>query len=293
MKNVLDNFIVFILSHGRADKIPTLRALEKAGYTGEWRIVIDDEDDQAPEYFKRYGDKVIQFSKSEIAETFDEYDTTKKRKSVVYARNVCFELARKLGKRFFLELDDDYTYFSYRQLRGEGLHNVFVRDFDTLCASFIEFLQTSKSLLSVAFAQNGDFIGGNSKSGYFRRGTLRKAMNSFFCDTEKPFQFLGRINEDVNTYTTLAHRGALFITITGVSLNQGDTQQNRGGMTDTYVANGTYIKSFYSVMGCPSAVKISRIGGAGNGIAYWRIHHQVNWKHCAAKILEERWKKSS
>lgn len=290
MKNVLDNFVVFILSHRRAGYIPTIHALEKAGYTGEWRIVIDDEDDQAPEYFKRYGDKVIQFAKSEIAKTFDEYDTTGNRKSVVYARNVCFDLARQLGKRFFLELDDDYTYFRYRIVDNTGLHAVYVRNFNRICAYFIEFLQSSKSLLSVAFAQSGDFIGG--AGGLFRKGTKRKAMNSFFCDTEKPFQFLGRINEDVNTYTLLAHRGALFLTITGVSLNQETTQQNSGGMTELYLDCGTYVKSFYSVIGCPSAVKISRVGG-GHGVTHWRIHHCVSWNNCAAKIIEERWKKSS
>lgn len=291
MKNVLDNFVVFILSHRRAGYIPTIHALEKAGYTGEWRIVIDDEDDQAPEYFKRYGDKVIQFSKSESAKTVDGYDQSKEHRGVVYARNTCFELARKLGKRFFLELDDDYAYFCYRYLGAGGLHAVFVRDFNKLCASFIKFLQSSKSLLSVAFAQNGDFIGGAGGIG-FRKGTLRKAMNTFFCDTEKPFKFMGRVNEDTCAYTLLSHRGGVFLTITGVSLNQEITQQNSGGMTGLYLDYGTHVKSFYSVIGCPSAVKISRVGG-GHGVTHWRIHHCVSWNNCAAKIIDERWKKSS
>ena len=55
-------------------------------------------------------------------------------------------------------------------------------------------------------AQGGDFIGG-AKSLNFRKGILRKAMNTFICDTERPFTFVGRINEDVNTYVTLGSRG--------------------------------------------------------------------------------------
>ncbi len=32
------------------------------------------------------------------------------------------------------------------------------------------------------------------------------------------------------------------------------TQQTTGGMTEAYQENGTYVKSFYSVMHMPSAV---------------------------------------
>lgn len=32
-------------------------------------------------------------------------------------------------------------------------------------------------------------------------------MNSFICDTERPFSFMGRFNEDVNTYITHGETG--------------------------------------------------------------------------------------
>lgn len=41
-----ENFAVFILTHGRAENIITLKALEKAGYSGKTYLVIDDEDEQ-------------------------------------------------------------------------------------------------------------------------------------------------------------------------------------------------------------------------------------------------------
>ena len=40
----MDNFAVFILSHGRPDHIKTLKALQKGHYTGKTYIVIDNED---------------------------------------------------------------------------------------------------------------------------------------------------------------------------------------------------------------------------------------------------------
>ena len=52
--------------------------------------------------------------------------------------------------------------------------------------------------LTIAFAQNGDFIGGIDNGKDLYRFNKRKCMNSFFCSTERRFWFLGQLNEDVN-----------------------------------------------------------------------------------------------
>ena len=65
------NFVAFILTHGRPDRVLTYDKLRKHGYTGKIYIVCDDEDKTLPEYRKRFGD-VLVFSKAEIAKTFDE-----------------------------------------------------------------------------------------------------------------------------------------------------------------------------------------------------------------------------
>lgn len=285
-----DDFCVFILSHGRPDRIHTLKTLKKGGYTGKVYIVIDNEDKTEPEYRKKYGDMILQFDKLAISKTFDTGDLEQDRRTIVYARNACFDLAQQVGCKYFLELDDDYTYFSFRRVINWKFHNIYCVQLDRLFDAMICFFESSPCQ-SICFAQNGDFIGG-AGGGSFSKAVKRKAMNSFFCSIDRPFKFLGRINEDVNTYTTLATKGVLFYTILGVSLNQGDTQTNSGGMTDVYKDRGTYLKSFYSVMFCPSAVKISMMGGAGNGVCYRRIHHHVNWNNCAPLVLDERWKKS-
>lgn len=285
-----DDFCCFILSHGRPDRIFTLNSLKKHGYTGKWYIVIDNEDQTAGEYKKRYGDKVLQFDKLAISKTFDTGDTQTERRTIVYARNACFELAKQVGCRYFCELDDDYMSFSFRRITDGGLHHVYCRQLDRLFSDMLEFFIKIPAK-SIALAQGGDFIGG-AEGGCFKMAVKRKAMNSFFCDTERPFKFLGRINEDVNTYTTTAIRGDLFMTIMGASLDQKATQTNKGGMSDVYLERGTFLKSFYSVMMCPSAVKIATVGGAGKGVCYRRIHHKVSWKHCTPQILQEKWRKA-
>jgi hypothetical protein len=213
-------------------------------------------------------------------------DLSEDRRTIVYARNVCFEIAKEIGCRFFLELDDDYQSFSYRYPSEDGkkLLDKECKNLDAAFEYMIDFLQKTNAD-TVAFAQGGDFIGG-ADNGNYRKKVLRKAMNTFFCDAEKPFKFVGRINEDVNTYTVLGSVGWLGLTITDASIVQMQTQNNKGGMSEVYIDSGTYLKSFYSVMGMPSAVKIAAMGDKN-----MRIHHNVSWEHCVPMILNERYRK--
>ena len=113
-------------------------------------------------------------------------------------------------------------------------------------------------------------------------------MNSFFCSTDREFQFVGSINEDVNTYTTLASRGDIFFTFTSVQLCQKQTQQQGGGMTDVYLLSGTYVKSFTTVLMQPSSVKIYMMQTTNQ-----RLHHSVSWKNTTPMIISQRHKKIS
>lgn len=105
-------FVVFILSHGRPDSVHTLKTLKSLGYSGDWLIVIDNEDETAERYYQNFGrEKVVMFDKLAISKTFDTADTFEDRRTIVYARNACWDIAKERGYRYFLELDDDYTSF--------------------------------------------------------------------------------------------------------------------------------------------------------------------------------------
>lgn len=280
-----ENFAVFILSHGRADNIKTLRCLEKCGYTGDWYIIIDNEDKQSDEYYRIHGkDRVIMFDKLEAMKHTDMGDNFPERNVVVIARNVCHDIAERLGLEYFLVLDDDYKSFDIRYIDGESLRACGIRNIDCVFDGMLDFLDESGAL-TVAFAQAGDYIGG-AQSNTFQKGILRKAMNSFFCRTDRPFKFFGRINEDVNAYVKLGSEGKLFFTIMPIGLVQTETQQNAGGLTDAYLELGTYVKSFYSILYSPSCVKISAMGNKD-----YRLHHQINWNNAVPKILDEKWRK--
>ena len=279
------DFAVLILSHGRADNVITIKTLRDVGYTGDIYIVIDNEDDQAEKY-KKLKDvkKVIVFDKEEEMKYTDTADNFKDHRLVVYARNKCHEIAKQLGLTYFLELDDDYTGFGIRYADGDMLKRTKITQADRLFNDMIKFLETSGAL-TVAFAQGGDYIGGVG-SKVWKERLSRKAMNCFFCKVDRPFKFSGSTNEDVNAYITYGNKGHLMFTIADICMDQLQTQSNAGGLTDIYLANGTYVKSFYSVIHQPQCAKISTMGNK-----FMRIHHKILWNKCTPKILNEKWKK--
>lgn len=282
-----DRFAAFILSYKRPSRVTTLRTLRRQGYTGDVYIILSDDDDTYDQYCAAFGaERVIVFSKDRVAEKMDLADNTGEQRSVVFARNACFDIAERLGLDYFLELDDDYTGFYHKFDTKLQYRERPVKDLDRLFAAVLDFYKSIPAL-TVALAQNGDFVGGKDSSAAQQVWLKRKAMNSFFCSPKRRFTFLGVINEDVNTYVLLGHRGGLFFSVMQASLGQKVTQHNAGGMTDLYLDTGTYRKSFYPVMYAPSCVTIRDMG------YYARIHHRINWTACVPCIVPEYLRKAS
>jgi hypothetical protein len=293
-----EDFCAFILTHGRPDRVHTYNTLMKAGYTGKVFIVIDDEDKAADEYRKRFGDKVLQFCKSEWAAKTDEGDNFQHRKAIVYARNACWDLARQVGCRYFVQFDDDYKDFNIRY--DSSLHYVSGSVHKTIDGILLACLEFFKNIPAeaVAMSQGGDHIGGGGViradkqiGGWDGPSLRRKCMNSWFCDTKKQFQFFGHMNEDVSAYVVYGLRGKLFLTVMQAMLTQLPTQVTAGGMSDLYLESGTYVKSFYTVMAAPSCTKVGTMGDPRSIAGNYRIHHKINWHNCAPKILREQTRK--
>lgn len=276
-----NNFAALILTHGRPNNVITYDTLRKQGYTGKIIIVIDNEDKQADAYIKKYGKEVVVFDKFEMSRKFDTADNFNDRRSIVFARNAAFDIAKDIGVTYFMQLDDDYTSFVFKFDENIEYKETKIKNLDLMFYNLLKFYKSTNAL-SVAMAQNGDFIGGGNGSFAINPTLKRKCMNTFICSTERPFQFSGRINEDVNTYTNLGGRGGLFLTVPNVAISQKQTQSNKGGMTDIYIDGGTYIKSFYSVLFSPSCVKVAMMGDK-----HRRLHHRVAWNNAVPKIIRE------
>jgi hypothetical protein len=280
-----EKYAVFILSHGRADDVKTIKMLQGGHYSGKWFVVIDDEDKDADKYFQKYGDHVIQFCKKEIADQTDTCDLDNDRRVGVFARNFIIDEAKRRGYKYHLQLDDDFTILDYRFIKGNRLVAKKCTQFDALFAAMLEFLENTNTVW-LSFGLNSWYQGG-AKNKHFYDGLIRKTMGSFFMNTDLAPKFFCRMNDDITTNIMSTYRGSIMFTFLPIQVLTPPTQHVAGGMTDIYQENGTYRKSFYSIMNAPSFVLIS-----SQGIIDKRLHHEINWNACAPKILNERYKKN-
>ena len=99
-------FAVFIISHGRADRVETYTTLRKAGYTGEIFVIVDDEDNQLVDYAKRFTDELIIFHK---VTCYIDTIYGREKSSAVYARNFVEDCASFIELDAFAVFDDDIT----------------------------------------------------------------------------------------------------------------------------------------------------------------------------------------
>lgn len=197
------DFCIFILTHGRPDNILTLKALEKAGYTGELFLVCDDDDKELERYKANYGDRVKVFHKEEKFDIMDGIVSTQ-----------------------------------------------------------------------------GDMIGGLKQ---YRKGLIWQAKNCFFCDTEKAFTFLGRINEDVTTPLRYNAVGKMFLTTMGVMIQMLPNEKNEGGSTEQYKESSLYWNFSYPLLMCPGAYKV--------GVTAKGMNRRISHDNAHPKILSDTWKK--
>lgn len=276
------DFAVFILSHGRADTISTYKKLRDGGYTGRTYVVIDNEDDQEDLYRQKFGDDIIQFDKRDYLEKTDLGDLDTDRRIGVFARNFIQDEAKRLGYKFHLQLDDDVHSFAYRIVQDGRLRSIKCNHLDEVFDGMVELMQET-SITALSFGLSSYYIGG-AENNNVQEGMIRKTMTTFLMRADDLQYFHMRMNDDITTSLINGMRGKLYYTYMPVMVYVDMTQVQHGGMTDIYKKNGTYRKLFYSVMCCPSCVKVSAMG-----ITEYRIHHEISWNNAVPKLLSERW----
>lgn len=296
------DFCIIILSHGRPNDQATVKTLDKFGYTGDWYILLDNEDETIDQYIELYGSERIKiFDKNKIMQErkVDAMDNFRIKKTVVYSRYASYELAKELGYKYFMMCEDDHDSirwrmnpeieYSSKMLTLNKEYNVLDKVLDVM----LDYFVSTPRIKSLCMAQSGDYIGGGN-SRMITEQSRRKAMGTFITRVDDPITFSGTMNDDTNAYTTLASKGELLLTTGYIAVNTKETQKNSGGNTDLYESFGTYVKSFYSVIGHPTGVKVSTLSNTGSRVInnIFRVHHRVNWKNTAPKILREGIKKT-
>lgn len=278
-----NDFCIFVISHGKPDN-DTMKQLELCKVQYPIYIVIDDKDPKLQDYLSKYGkEKVCIFSKEAEASKFDRMGNFGLNKVIVFARNACYDFAKKLGYRYFIELDDDYIDFRFRVPGKKSFmfKNCKKTSLDEIFTLYVDYYHLNKEIKILAFMQGGDF------SGVVDGIVLRKAMNALFCSVDRRVVFNGDLNEDVNAYTQGGKLGNIFISFPIICIQRRLTQTT-GGMSDVYKLYGTYVKSFFSVIQNPSFVKIGILQQSSK---FYRIHHNISTRYGVAKIISSRYKK--
>ncbi len=275
-----NDFAILILSHKRPEN-PTYKTLMKCNYSHKLYFILDDEDPSIPQYEAKYGkDKLLIFNKKEMAKNIDLMDNWEMWSIDTYARNASFQLAKSVGINYFLLLDDDYDSFRYRFFSE---HSVVVKQMNRVCEVYLDYFKKHTQIKALCFAQGADV------AVIVKGQTKRKAMNALFLSIDRPVHWIGHMNADVNAYTRYGQLGHIMITFPHVQLNQEPTQ-TKGGSAGMYREIGTYQKSFYSVMQCPSFVKVSTFT-KGFRMSKFRFHHKIDFKKGCARIISSRYKK--
>ena len=277
-----NRFAVFILSHGRAETMTTLDAIRKAGYLGDYYIIVDDLDKQKDLYVRKYGDHVKVFNKLEWQKKTDTVTNTGENRTPVFARNACYEIAEELGLQYFTEFDDDLQSFSVRYEDKGSLKGSLIKDLDAVFEALIDFQEVSGAV-SIGFANNGSFIGG--VNGRFREGLVRNINRAFILRTDKRIEFKGILNEDSIVLERCNQTWRLAFEVCSVAQSCPERDTKAGGLKDLYQDNDEYVRAFYSIIAAPSCLKIIRKNG--------KITLSKSSENAFPKILSERWRKNA
>lgn len=251
MKMMTKNkYSVFIISHGRANNQLTVNSLRKCGYNDKIYIIVDNLDKQVDEYIENAnGNEIVIFDKEKIFETCDTMDNFHNLSSALYARNFCFELAKRLNIDYFVLLDDDIQHFGIRYDDNGSLKRKEIASINEVFDIYINYMQKA-NITCLGFGNEGGYIGGTG--GKFSKGYGRTTNQAMIFKTNTEARFLGTQNEDFNI--CCKYFSEIFMEIYGVSIMTPVRGTNDGG--NNYDLSGMYISNFYSLILAPSFNKI-------------------------------------
>lgn len=211
------------------------------------------------------------------------YASTKK--VVAPARVAAFDIARKLGIRYFMQLDDDWNGIQIPSDISAQLPSrkrlYLKKDPEPFAMKYFKFIvervfdMVAETGATIAFVQSGELLSADVSHYHFKP----KVMNTYIFDTEHPREF-GGFNEDVNIYCKrdmsrpCFQVGYLIWSHGGSQLRVGNDYQ------------GTWEKTFATVITNPTATRLSTFKNPGSGkedMNYTRIHHNVQYEHTQPK----------
>ena len=281
----MDDFVVFICTHGRPNSQHTYNTLKKCRYSGKIILVLDDTDSTLQQYIDIYGvDMLRVFNKNHyINSSFDNGDNKPHYKCILYAKRAVEDIASSMGLKYFAIADDDITDFVIRYPNKGKLTTYPITNFDFILDSYVDILQPSVACVGFGYAKSY-FKGANT----FEYTTL--------SNRSLPYQFLIRnsavkvnwvswFGEDDITELQSSLLGSVWLSIPHVMqvMKPIGSVDSVGGMVETYRDFDEFTRKFNIFKYCPQRTYFM----CRKNKMY--LAHKTN--SCFPKIISEVYKK--
>lgn len=287
IKPVREDFAVYVVTNGRAERQESVKRFRRAGYTGRIFYVVDDEDSQLRRYKEIYGDNVRVFSKQEYIDRIDWMTNRETRKAAVYGKCACFDIAKADGIQYFCMIDDDITRILFKDYRRGKLNTYPATSMNEICNRICETLEKAP-FECIGIAKDGAYIGGANEA--VKDGIFWRLSQCVFYRTDRPWKFRSIMYEDTMSSLDMPLIGRMSNSITSLSHDVEHNKSLPGGMNETYTDAGDskeYIGNFMLLMAHPDALVLTMAKKRGK--MQWRF--RLNHDSCFPKVLNERWRK--
>ena len=276
-------YACFIVTYKRPDTV-TPKMLREHGYSGEYFLVVSDNDPCIEEYKSRYGDSVLVFHKPDYA-WIDTCDLDPSLDFANIARYAAHDFARELKYDAWCMLDDDLSDIKYRSYNeNHSLKTYEVTKLDALMDACFEFVMkfppgTIFGFLSACLMFPGRI---DKFERFWSQISFRR--------TSDPYLVKGRFYDDFTEVLDKNNIGEIAfvlheITYKGDAYDASKVENDvSGGMLQAYEKYSRYARRFMSLMIHPCGGMGCQINKAGCLVFPKGMSSSV-------QILPERFKK--
>ena len=274
----MNNFAVYILSHGRAGNVKTYHTLRNAGYTGKIYVVVDDEDKQGDLYRKEFGDECVVFCKQEYMDKADTISLDGTRISALFARLFIMDIAK--DKEYYLMIDDDVEKITFRYPCGNSLKSMAIKNADYMFEKIVNFMKGAKlNVLALQLAEG--LIGG--LNGIYKNGLINQVLaQAYLLKGDTDYRFFGSVNEDTVGTLDYIGRGGLGWRLGCITITTPARGSNSGGLSSDYNKKNWFYIDMHAVVVAPWCCKID----VDN-----ENRQKIDMRYARPRILSEVYKK--
>ena len=285
-----DDFAVFITSYNNPNNITTIDSLLNAGYTGDWYVIIEDNDPQLEAYKEKIPeDKLLLYNKKEQIKYYDTCDNFNILNTHTNSINLPSYFAKKMGYKYYYNAEDDYKgYF----LKYKQKDKAFLKPLKNINMAFdmlIDLLNLNDKIICLSF----DRIMKHNSIGihdYWNDNIFKYFnYNGWICDVDKEFKFRGTVSEDVIVILDYYKKGYITFTILPIKNEHiwyYDKKKSEITGSGNDLVNMSVLDRenyyFYIFMTNPAGTKL---------VYENRLDIKYIKSKLVPKIIDERWKK--